>query len=138
MSSTITVNPTFAEVSSQVCSISYNQTMNTASDTNIDVSSPVRLFQVIITNQATTILTTLFLKIWNVNSAPTVSASAWTVPPDYVLPFENAATTDFTFTGDDQFQFDQGMYIAISQNGGGFGDTAVSLQNIDITIFVKS
>lgn len=131
---TVTHSNTSTELSSQVSEITGISLATDSHDTELSVSGNPSIFQIIITNTSNN---KAFLKIWDRNSAPTFTGSAWDQNPDFVLPCEGNETCDYTFLGEDQYEFSNGVYINIGLNGGTVYDTSGNV-SCDVLIFVKA
>lgn len=132
---TVTQSLTIVELSSQVSEVTGITNPQTIHDTEIDLASNQRIFQIIITNTSNN---KAYLKIWDRASDPTyTSGTVWDQDPDFVLPCEGNETCDYTFMGEDQYQFSNGIRINVGLNGGTVYDTSGTV-SCDVLIFVKS
>jgi|TARA_B100000282_G_scaffold253198_1_gene198324 hypothetical protein len=133
---TITQTNISTEVGSQVSEITGITDTTEIIDPGFDSPTSQKLFQVIITNPLAT--NTLYLKIWDRTTVTYTSGSAWDHDPDFVLPCEANSTTDFTFMGEDQYQFTAGIRIAINTSGGTAYASVTLSSGADVLLFVRS
>jgi len=131
---TVTQSLTIVELSSQVSEVTGITNPQTIHDTEINLASNQRIFQIIITNTSNN---KAYLKIWDRGSDPTFTGSAWDQDPDFVLPCEGNETCDYTFMGEDQYEFSNGIRINVGLNGGTVYDTSGTV-SCDVLIFVKA
>lgn len=132
---TVTQASTNTELSSQVSEVTGITNPQSIFDTELIVSGNPSIFQIIITNTSNN---KAHLKIWDRNSDPTFTGSAWDQDPDFVLPCEGNETCDYTFMGEDQYQFSNGIRINVSGNGGTVYDASGGTVSCDVLIFVKA
>ena len=134
---TITQTNISTEVGSQVSEITGITDMEHTGIIDPGFASPTsqKLFQVIITNNVSS---TIYLKIWDRTTVTYTSGSAWDHDPDYVLPCEGNSTADFTFMGEDQYQFTSGIRIAINSSGGTAYAGGTLSSGADVLLFVRS
>jgi|TARA_R100000081_G_scaffold87905_1_gene58860 hypothetical protein len=125
------------EVGSQVSEITNITDMEHTGilDPGITSATSQKLFQIIITNKVSA---TIFLKIWDRTSVTYTSGSVWDQDPDFVLPCEGNTTADYTFMGEDQYQFTSGIRIGINSSGGTSYVGGSLSTGADVLIFVRT
>tara|TARA_S200002703_G_scaffold48818_1_gene42154 strand:- start:1959 stop:2369 length:411 start_codon:yes stop_codon:yes gene_type:complete len=125
------------EMGSQVSRITSMTDVSEVLDTDITLASNQRIFQIIITNNTAN---TNYVKIWDLafGSAPAQAGGTafWDTQPLFVLPVEGNSTADYTFMGEDQYEFSNGVLVNVGLGGGNAYSTGAT--SVDLTVFVKA
>tara|TARA_R100001163_G_scaffold64754_1_gene59772 strand:- start:3443 stop:3844 length:402 start_codon:yes stop_codon:yes gene_type:complete len=129
---TVTINnlqTRLNDTATEVTSMSLVATIET-----LNLSTGASVTQVIITNKSAL---DVYLKFWDSSSTPTGSAGgSWNTEPTMILPAVANETADYSFLGDNLYQFAAGWKLNISDQAGILvGNTGSPAIDVDVLIF---
>jgi hypothetical protein len=105
---------------------------NATTPESLTIPTGGKIVQVIITNNSAV---DVYMKLWDQGSPPSASGSNWNAEPIMILPAAANETADYTFLGEDLYEFATGWQFNVSEAKGIVIGSSTTL-SVDVLIFV--